>query len=99
MLHWYDTVFSSVAQVFVYPPATQGITTHEQTTLEEILARIRASGVNAVATDSLEKTTALLSKTLTQNDVVLILTSGHMGGLVRNIPLWLDATYGTERLS
>ncbi len=93
MLHWYDTVFAGIEQVLVYPPATQGATAHDQTTLDEILDRIRASGADATPIDSFESAKDTLRNMLTENDAVLLLTSGNMGGMIQSIPAWLDHTY------
>lgn len=99
MLHWYDTVFADATRVFVYPPPAQGAATHDQSTLEEIVMRIRDTDTAVEPIASLSATTSALKSSLTPDDVVLILTSGHMGGLVQDIPAWLDATYGDESLA
>jgi UDP-N-acetylmuramate: L-alanyl-gamma-D-glutamyl-meso-diaminopimelate ligase len=93
MLHWYDTVFSDVQLVFVYPPPVQEGSTHEQIALEEMIDHIKKSGSDAVAIHSFDIAIHMLKKTIGSNDVVLILTSGDMDGLVRKIPLWMDAEY------
>lgn len=93
MLHWYDTVFAGVGQVFVYPPATQGATMHDQSTLEEILTRIRGTGVAAEPIDSIDTAIDELKTALRPDDVMLILTSGYMGGVVQSVPAWLDAHF------
>lgn len=93
MLHWYDTAFVDAARVFVYPPPAQGATIHEQSTLEDILARIRDAGADATPIESLEGATDALKTALRPDDVILILTSGNMGGLVQDIPRWLDSHY------
>jgi len=85
-LHWYDTVFLGAAQVLVYEPASQGATTHAQSTQEEIVARIAASGTDAVAITSEEQTLAMLETELGENDCILLLTSGDLGGLIESIP-------------
>ncbi len=85
-LHWYDTVFAGASKVFVYEPALQGATTHAQSTQEEIVACIAASGTDAVAITSEVQTLALLHTELQENDCILLLTSGDLGGLIESIP-------------
>ncbi|MBI4068210.1 hypothetical protein HY413_02265 [Candidatus Kaiserbacteria bacterium] len=94
MLHWYDSVFSGVDHVCVYPPPLSGATTHAQLTHDDIITRIALSGVPVTALYSAADAFPIL-ETLQKNDVVLLLTSGHMGGLVQDIPAWLDAHYTT----
>ncbi len=74
-LPWYDNVFEGAAKVFVYEPASQGASTHEQLTQEEIIERTQKAGFDAQALTGPDIP-------LTQNDVVLFLTSGHLGGLM-----------------
>ena len=77
-LHWYDTVFNSASLVFVAPLARQGAGTHEQLTQEEVMSRIGASGIAAQVYDPAhpEEVSAVLS----EDDVVLILSSGDLEG-------------------
>ncbi len=46
-LHWYDNSFRGADKVFVWPPAEQGAGTHEQIGQADILARLKAAGVDA----------------------------------------------------
>jgi UDP-N-acetylmuramate: L-alanyl-gamma-D-glutamyl-meso-diaminopimelate ligase len=77
-LHWYDTVFNSASLVFVAPLARQGAGTHEQLTQDEVMSRIGASGIAAQVYDPAhpEEVSAVLS----EDDVVLILSSGDLEG-------------------
>ncbi len=77
-LSWYDDVFAGAEEVFVAPPETQGAGTHEQLSHDEILERIKASGIQTHAYDPKkpEETVALLSG----ESVLLILTSGDLEG-------------------
>jgi UDP-N-acetylmuramate: L-alanyl-gamma-D-glutamyl-meso-diaminopimelate ligase len=78
-LTWYDDVFSGAATVFVAPPAEQGAATHAQLSHEEILSRI---GDKATSYGGPE---AVLDS-LTGNEVVLVLTSGDLGGTLSALP-------------
>ncbi|MBC7836501.1 hypothetical protein H7X87_01860 [Acetobacteraceae bacterium] len=85
-LSWYDTVFEGASKIYIYEPAAQGAATHEQLTQEEIIERTKKAGFDV------EK---LLSPdiSLTQDDVVLILTSGHLGGLMEPIIAHTEAKF------
>lgn len=85
-LHWYDTVFEGASNVYVYEPASQGAATHAQSTQEEIVARINASDTTAVAIINEQQALGLFDTELQENDCVLLLTSGDLGGLIESIP-------------
>jgi UDP-N-acetylmuramate: L-alanyl-gamma-D-glutamyl-meso-diaminopimelate ligase len=44
-LKWYDSVFESVAQVVMLPPPTHGAALHEQVSITDIIARVKAAGI------------------------------------------------------
>ncbi len=72
-LPWYDDIFAGASQIFVLPPETQGASTHEQLSHEEIIARI---GALARSYEGPGTTVAALEG----DEVVLILTSGDLCG-------------------
>jgi UDP-N-acetylmuramate: L-alanyl-gamma-D-glutamyl-meso-diaminopimelate ligase len=74
-LQQYDDVFAGARKIYIFEPAEQGSTTHAQLTQEEILARVRTAGFDAEPLRSADIP-------LTEDDVVLILTSGDLGGLM-----------------
>lgn len=71
-LPWYDDAFAGAAEVFIAPPETQGAGMHDQLAHEEILARAGA------AAEPYTGPTAVV-RSLSGNEVVLILTSGSLG--------------------
>lgn len=85
-LEQYDTAFNDADKVYLYEPAAQGAATHAQLTQEEIVSRVRDAGVDAEpitdATLGLERIVA----ELTEQDAVLLLTSGDLGGLIKTLP-------------
>ncbi len=82
----YDSVFAGAEKVFIYEPAQQGAATHAQLTQEEIVERVRASGIAVEAIHDQESALELLRKELTKKDAVLLLTSGELGGLIKTLP-------------
>jgi UDP-N-acetylmuramate: L-alanyl-gamma-D-glutamyl-meso-diaminopimelate ligase len=82
-LHWYDTVFEGAGEVFVYQPASHGAASHNQVSQDEIIERIAATGIGVTkvgADKSADLTT--IAGCLKSNDVVLVLTTGNLGGLI-----------------
>jgi UDP-N-acetylmuramate: L-alanyl-gamma-D-glutamyl-meso-diaminopimelate ligase len=92
-LGWYDSVFQGADTVFIAPPEGQGASTHAQLTHEEIVERARESGL-AVWPFSLDKAGAdTIVSALTENDAVLMMTSGGMGGLASSLPKKIAAKF------
>jgi UDP-N-acetylmuramate: L-alanyl-gamma-D-glutamyl-meso-diaminopimelate ligase len=92
-LEWYDTVFEGCERVLIMPPPTHGAGTHDQLTQEQIIARVRAAGIDAVAVvGSMAVETALLND-LKGDEVVLLLSSGPLDGLATSLPPLFDAQF------
>lgn len=89
-IHWYDDVFSTSDVVLMYKPHTQGAGTHKQLTQEEIVERVEASGVDVHSIASAEEALIFLKQELKPGDIVLMLTSGSIGGLTTAIPKLAD---------
>jgi UDP-N-acetylmuramate: L-alanyl-gamma-D-glutamyl-meso-diaminopimelate ligase len=85
-LAWYDDVFAGASKIFIYEPAAQGAGTHEQLSQEEIVARVKKAGFDAEALQEPVAALAHIDRSLDKNDVVLLLTSGNLGGLIETIP-------------
>ncbi|MEN9338240.1 MAG: hypothetical protein RIQ41_554 [Candidatus Parcubacteria bacterium] len=81
-LHWYDTVFDDVDHVFMYKPPEHGSATHDQLTLEEITTRIAATGVAVTPFEHTATGLVEIMNTTFSNDVILVLSSGGMDGLL-----------------
>ncbi len=77
-LPWYDDVFRGAARVYIAPPESQGSTTHDQLTHEELLERTGASGIDVTPYDPAHP--EVVAESLTKDAVVLILTSGDLEG-------------------
>jgi len=92
-LEWYDDVFGGCDRVFIFEPATQGAGAHEQASLDEIMERVRAAGVDATPIRSCEEGLAKIGAELRKDDAVLLLTSGDIGGLIEQLPLLAERRY------
>ncbi len=93
MLHWYDGIFTDAAMTLIYHPATIGVGNHDQASHEEIVDRVRASGATAEPINTPEECLSRLQEIVKPNDIVLILTSGPMDGLVESIPTLIEQKF------
>lgn len=82
----YDEVFSGADKVYIYEPASQGASTHAQLTQSEIIQRVAAAGITVAPLHDAASGQQALMATLEENDCVLLLTSGDLGGLIKNLP-------------
>jgi UDP-N-acetylmuramate: L-alanyl-gamma-D-glutamyl-meso-diaminopimelate ligase len=87
----YDDVFAGASKVFIFEPASQGAATHAQLSQDEIVARVRAANCDAEAINEPDRALNRLNDVLRADDVVLLLTSGELGGLIRKIPRLVEA--------
>lgn len=79
-LPWYDTVFAGATSVVLTPPPTQGASTHDQLTYDEIAERIETTGTTIESYDPHNVTTTVGK--FHDGDVVLVLTSGDLEGSI-----------------
>lgn len=89
----YDDVFAGASKIFIFEPASQGAASHAQLTQDEIVARTRAANYDAEAINDPDEALRRLDDVLKPNDVVLLLTSGELGGLIRKIPQLVEAKF------
>jgi UDP-N-acetylmuramate: L-alanyl-gamma-D-glutamyl-meso-diaminopimelate ligase len=85
-LAWYDDVFAGAAKVFIYEPAAQGSGSHAQLSQDEIITRVKKAGFDAEAITEPAAGLENIERSLGKNDVILLLTSGNLGGLIETIP-------------
>jgi UDP-N-acetylmuramate: L-alanyl-gamma-D-glutamyl-meso-diaminopimelate ligase len=89
----YDDVFDGAAKIFIFEPASQGAATHAQLSQDEIVARTRAANFDAEAISDADAALQRLGGMLQANDVVLLLTSGELGGLIKRIPQLVESKF------
>jgi UDP-N-acetylmuramate: L-alanyl-gamma-D-glutamyl-meso-diaminopimelate ligase len=92
-LSWYDSVFEGAQKIYIYEPAAQGAATHKQLAQEEIVERVKAAGFDAEAISDPARALAAIAGAATSHDVVLLLTSGSLGGLIESIPKMLEEKF------
>jgi len=89
----YDDVFAGAEKVFIYEPAQQGAGTHAQLTQTQIVDRVKGAGFEVEALHSAAEGIALIMQSLTSDSVVLLLTSGDLGGIIKELPPKVDETF------
>ena len=92
----YDNVFDGAAKILIFEPASQGASSHAQLTQNEIVARVRSAKYDAEPIVDPEEALQRLGGMLKMNDVVLLLTSGELGGLIKTIPKLAEQKYPAE---
>ena len=92
----YDDVFEGAEKIFIYEPASQGASTHAQLTQNEIVARVRSAKYDAEAIVDPQEALQLLNGILETDHVVLLLTSGELGGLIKSIPKLAEQKYPSK---
>lgn len=92
-LHWYDNSFRGADKVFVWPPAEQGAGTHDQIGQGDILARLRAAGIDAEGLSEAGDAVEAVGAALGDDCAVLFLSSGPLGGLIEAVPAWAEARF------
>jgi len=83
---WYDDVFDGAGKVFIYEPAAQGASTHAQVSQQEIVDRVTGAGFDAEPISDPDAALSAIGAALRPDDVVLLLTSGNLGGLIETLP-------------
>lgn len=92
-IHWYDDVFAGAARIFMSAPPDHGAATHDQVSYDEIAERVTRAGCEVVRLghDQAQNIEAIVSR-LAPGDVVLLLTSGDLGGLIVKLVARMEET-------
>jgi UDP-N-acetylmuramate: L-alanyl-gamma-D-glutamyl-meso-diaminopimelate ligase len=88
-------VFEGVARVLVLAPPAHGAEGQVQLGQDEIVARVRAAGIDAAVVANGEAALADLRASLKGDEVVLLLSSGPLDGLPASLPAMLDESFPT----
>ncbi len=89
-LPWYDDVFDGSEMVLIYKPPMHGADSHEQLSHAEIIERVAQTQSNVFPVASSEEAITLFQKELDNNSIILLLSSGDLGGMVKTIPEFCD---------
>ncbi len=83
-LNWYDTVFEGMSEVIILPPPSHGAGSHSQLSHDEIIERVKTTGIKTIKAETAEFVLDY-SKKLEENSVILLLSSGPLFGLPKSL--------------
>lgn len=92
-LSWYDDLFDGADRVYLFEPPTHGASTHDQLSQAEIVERVASTGVPVVAVHDKEGLLTTMEPNLTLDSVVLVESSGSVGGSVPYLVNYLDNAF------
>ncbi len=84
-LSWYDHAFGAADTVLIFEPPTHGASTQDQLSLDEIVAKVAARHASVFPFHSKEEGLMLLGSVLQEDDLVLLITSGDLGGIIPEV--------------
>lgn len=92
-LEWYRDVFKDSDETIIFNPPGHGKNTHTQASLEDILKEIRKTKKNVYGVENKEKTFEILEKIVEPEDIIILMSSGKLGGLIEEVPAWVEEKF------
>ena len=89
----YVNAFVAADAVIVYEPPSHGSETHDQLTLKEIVSKIQETHAQVSAVRSMKQGLERIESILMPEHLVLIVTSGELGGMIPEIPRLVERIY------
>ncbi len=92
-LEWYKDVFADSNETIIWKPPEHGSGSHDQASLEDILSEVRQSTENVYGVESIDEAFKILEKSVNENDIVVLMSSGDLGGLIQTVPTWAEQKF------
>jgi len=93
-LSWYKDVFKENEETIVLlPPAEHGKDTDLQLSLAEIMKEIKKNNQKAQSATNTKEVMQILEDKLKSNDILVLMSSGDLHGLTKEIPLWAEKKF------
>lgn len=92
-LAWYENIFDESDVTIIWSPPEYGKDTHNQATLAEILAKVKENTRDAYGAEKKKEVLEILDKNVAPGDIVLLMSSGNLGGLIEEIPKWAEKKF------
>ncbi len=92
-LDWYEDVFDGIREVLVYEPPSHGAATHDQLSQEEIISKIKEKNPNVYGIRNKEEGLKVLNEIVRPNDLIVLVSSGEIGGLIQAVPLFVEEKF------
>ncbi len=92
-LGWYGNIFKDSSVTILLKPPEHGKDTHEQASFEEILGEAKKGSKNVYGSAEKQEVIRLLKENVQKDDVVILMTSGDLGGLIEEIPALMEKMF------
>lgn len=92
-LAWYENIFDDSDVTIIWSPPEYGKDTHNQATLAEILTKVKENTRDAYGAKKKEEVFEILEKTVATGDIILLMSSGNLGGLIAEVPKWAEKKF------
>ena len=89
-LHWYSDIFNTSTETLILKPAEHGQNTHDQATLQDILEEATKTNEKVYGLENKNQAFEILEKIVKSDDIIVLMSSGDLGGLINQIPLWAE---------
>ncbi len=92
-LEWYKDIFADSNETIIWKPPEHGSASHDQASLEDILNEVRRSTENVYGVENADEAFKILEKSVCENDLVVLMSSGELGGLIEKVPAWAERKF------
>jgi len=92
-LDWYKDIFADSDETIIFNPPEHGSTTHDQASLAEILEAIPKNKGNTYGVENKTEALKILEEKVTPDDIIILMSSGDLGGLIAEIPTWAEKKF------
>jgi len=89
-LNWYNDIFQNSDETIIFKPPEHGKDTHDQATLEEIVAQAQKNKPNVRGVATKEDALQILEASVKADDIIVLMSSGELGGLIEEVPHWVE---------
>jgi UDP-N-acetylmuramate: L-alanyl-gamma-D-glutamyl-meso-diaminopimelate ligase len=91
-LSWYTHTFDDAKHVLVFEPPTHG-ENKDQLSLDEIVSKIKENHKSVFPFHSSEEGLGILKNITQKDDIVLLITSGDLGGIIPKVPKLMEELF------
>jgi UDP-N-acetylmuramate: L-alanyl-gamma-D-glutamyl-meso-diaminopimelate ligase len=92
-LEWYKDIFKDSDETLIFIPPEHGGATHDQATHEEILSEAKKYNKNIYGIKNKDEALEILEKTVNKDDLIILMSSGDLGGLIEEVPVWAEQKF------
>jgi UDP-N-acetylmuramate: L-alanyl-gamma-D-glutamyl-meso-diaminopimelate ligase len=92
-LDWYNDIFADSDETIIFNPPQHGSATHDQASLTEILKAARKNTKNIYGVESKAEALKILEEKVKSEDIIILMSSGDLGGLIEEIPAWAEKKF------